>query len=211
MGPMGMYLIFGRNGTQLGGMFDKGSQGKPGSAYWLGYVSVDDVEGAIERAKAARGSVLTGPMDVPGGDRVAQLMDPHGAFFALHMRAGTAKPAAKASAPAKASKPAKKAAAANKKAPAPRNRAPRRGPRRRPRRRKSHRLHAKRRKRNLRRKNQPRVRPPRKPTRSKARRRPASADASAVALSAQARRVRLSRLAGRTANAPPAPCHSGLP
>jgi hypothetical protein len=128
MGPMGMYLIFGRNGKQLGGMFDKGSQGKPGSAYWLGYVSVKDLEGTVERAKTARGSLLTGPMDVPGGDRIAQLMDPHGAFFALHRPAAAAqaapapakasKPAkAAAPAPAKASKPPK--AAAPKKAPAP--------------------------------------------------------------------------------------------
>ncbi len=109
MGPMGMYLIFGRNGKQLGGMFDKGSQGKPGSAYWVGYVSVDDLDGTLSRAKAARGSVLTGPMDVPGGDRIAQLMDPHGAFFALHMAAAAARsaPAAKASKPAKAAAPTK--------------------------------------------------------------------------------------------------------
>jgi predicted enzyme related to lactoylglutathione lyase len=113
MGPMGMYLIFGRNGMQLGGMFDKGTQGKPGSAYWVGYVSVDDLDGTIERAKAARGSLLTGPMDVPGGDRIAQLMDPHGAFFALHMAAAAARAAPRA----KASKPAK-AAARPKKAPA---------------------------------------------------------------------------------------------
>jgi predicted enzyme related to lactoylglutathione lyase len=113
MGPMGMYLIFGRNGKQLGGMFDKGSQGKPGSAYWVCYVSVDDLDGTLSRAKAARGSLLTGPMDVPGGDRIAQLMDPHGAFFALHMAAT----AARAASAAKASKPAK-AAAQPKKAPA---------------------------------------------------------------------------------------------
>ena len=118
MGPMGMYLIFGRNGTQLGGIFDKGSQGKPGSAYWLGYVSVDDVEGTIERAKTARGSLLTGPMDVPGGDRIAQLMDPHGAFFALHMRAGTAKASPKASSRAKATAPSKTAAPAKASKPA---------------------------------------------------------------------------------------------
>ena len=118
MGPMGMYLIFGRNGRQLGGMFDKGAQGKPGGAYWLAYVSVTDLEGAVERAKGARGSVLMGPMDVPGGDRVAQLMDPYGAFFALHKPAaqGAAAESGKAAAraPAKkkaASKPAKKAAA----------------------------------------------------------------------------------------------------
>jgi uncharacterized protein len=117
MGPMGMYLIFGRNGRQLGGMFDKSSQGGPGSAYWLGYVSVKDLEGAVERAKAARGSLLMGPMDVPGGDRIAQLMDPHGAFFALHLAAGAASTARTASAPAKARKPAKPAAKAAAKTP----------------------------------------------------------------------------------------------
>ena len=51
MGPMGQYLIFGRDGQQLGGMFDKGSAGKPGSAYWLGYVSVTDLDATVERAR----------------------------------------------------------------------------------------------------------------------------------------------------------------
>jgi predicted enzyme related to lactoylglutathione lyase len=112
MGPMGTYLIFGRNGVQLGGLFDKGAAGKPGAAYWLGYVRVDDLEGAVERAKGARGSVLQGPMDVPGGDRIAQIMDPYGAFVALHLLAadkGAAKPRAKPAPTAKS--PAKKAAA----------------------------------------------------------------------------------------------------
>jgi predicted enzyme related to lactoylglutathione lyase len=134
MGPMGTYLIFGRNGAQLGGIFDKGAAGKPGAAYWLGYARVDDLDGAVERAKGARGSVLAGPMDVPGGDRIAQIMDPHGAFFALQLlaadkAAAAAKPRAKpapapaARAPVKAAKgtltakqPAKKAAG---KAPKP--------------------------------------------------------------------------------------------
>jgi predicted enzyme related to lactoylglutathione lyase len=120
MGPtQGMYVIFGRNGRQLGGMFDHSKQGRSG-AYWLGYVSVADLEGSIERAKGARGSVLVGPMDVPGGDRIAQLMDPYGAFFALHKVAaqGAAAETGVARAPKKAAakkpaagKPAKKAAA----------------------------------------------------------------------------------------------------
>ena len=120
MGAMGMYLVFGRNGRQLGGIFDKGAEGKPGSAYWLGYVSVTDLDGTIERAKGARGSLLTGPMDVPGGDRIAQLMDPHGAFFALHKAAGQAdsaaprKPAQKAAAKPAVAKPAAPKAAAAK-------------------------------------------------------------------------------------------------
>jgi predicted enzyme related to lactoylglutathione lyase len=119
MGPQGTYLIFGRNGSQLGGMFDKGAAGKPGAAYWLGYVRVDDLEGAVESAKGARGSVLTGPMDVPGGDRIVQFMDPHGAFFALHLLAAdkgavpkprAAKAAKAAPAPKAAAKPAVKPA-----------------------------------------------------------------------------------------------------
>jgi predicted enzyme related to lactoylglutathione lyase len=104
--PVGTYLIFGRNGRQLGGIFNKGDMGTPGPAYWVCYVSVPNLDDAIEEAKAGRGSVLHGPSDVPGGDRIAQLMDPHGAFFAMHWRPGmpAVKPAAKP--------PAKKAAAA---------------------------------------------------------------------------------------------------
>ena len=118
--PMGTYLIFGRNGRQLGGIFNKGEMGQPGPAYWVSYVSVPDLDDAIEQAKGGRGSVLHGPADVPGGDRIAQLMDPHGAFFALHWSAGTsapaARPAAKKKSPAKAAvepapKPAPKPAA----------------------------------------------------------------------------------------------------
>jgi len=108
--PMGTYLIFGRNGKQLGGMFNKGTMGRPGSAYWLSYVSVPNLDHAVEQAKAGRGAVLHGPADVPGGDKIAQLMDPHGAFFAMHWSASTpaAKPAAKQPAAKAVAKPAAK-------------------------------------------------------------------------------------------------------
>lgn len=93
MGASGTYLIFGRNGTQLGGMFNKGETGRPGTGYWVGYVRVRDLDDALTKAKAGRGALLNGPMDVPGGDRIAQLMDPHGAFFAVHMIASDTQPA----------------------------------------------------------------------------------------------------------------------
>jgi predicted enzyme related to lactoylglutathione lyase len=119
LGAMGRYLTFGRHGRELGGMFDKSAAGKPGSAYWLGYVSVPDLEAAVERAKAARGSILVGPMDVPGGDRIVQLMDPYGAFFALHMAAGqpVSAPAPKAGGARKPAKKARAKPAATKKKP----------------------------------------------------------------------------------------------
>jgi predicted enzyme related to lactoylglutathione lyase len=106
MGPMGTYLIFGRNGAQQGGMFNKGSMGRPGPGYWLCYVHVPNLDDAVAKAKAARGSVLHGPADVPGGDRIAQLMDPHGAFFALHWSASSAAPEQPAKAPRRAVKKA---------------------------------------------------------------------------------------------------------
>ncbi|HWK08496.1 MAG TPA: hypothetical protein VNR64_00500 [Vicinamibacterales bacterium] len=37
--------------------------------------------------RANGGRVLNGPMDVPGGDRVAQCLDPQGAAFAVHSKA----------------------------------------------------------------------------------------------------------------------------
>lgn len=84
MGPMGFYYVFGHNGRELGGAFDKPAA-MPGPPAWLGYVRVKHIEKVIRKAKAAGGTLINGPMDVPGGDRIAQLMDPHGVMFALHV------------------------------------------------------------------------------------------------------------------------------
>ena len=83
MGPMGFYYIFGRNGQQLGGMFDKPANA-PGGPTWLGYVRVKDVNQTVKKVKAAGGTLTNGPMEVPGGDWIAQFMDPDGAAFAVH-------------------------------------------------------------------------------------------------------------------------------
>jgi hypothetical protein len=96
MGPMGIYLVFGRNGAQLGGMFNKEDMGKAGAAYWVGYVRVQDVHETVEKVVAARGSLVNGPMEVPGGDWIAQFIDPYGALFAAHVLAVDVKPAKKA-------------------------------------------------------------------------------------------------------------------
>jgi predicted enzyme related to lactoylglutathione lyase len=83
LGAMGKYLIYGVDGKRLGGMFTKTKE-MPMPPSWMYYVHVDDLEAAVGRAKSKGGKVLNGPMDVPGGDRIAQLMDPQGAAFALH-------------------------------------------------------------------------------------------------------------------------------
>ncbi len=83
LGPMGTYRIFGRKGQELGGMFTKPREMTMPSA-WLYYVQVDDLEGAVARATSRGAKLLNGPMEVPGGARIAQLLDPQGAAFALH-------------------------------------------------------------------------------------------------------------------------------
>ena len=93
MGPMGVYLVFGRNGREIGGVFDKGKQGLPGGAYWVGYVRVPSMDAAVATVKAERGTLLNGPMEVPGGDWIAQFSDPHGAFFAVLVNAADTKAA----------------------------------------------------------------------------------------------------------------------
>lgn len=83
MGPMGEYLLFGAHGKDLGGMFTK-AEGQPMPTAWGYYVEVSDLDAAVARATARGGRLLNGPMEVPGGARIAQLMDPQGAAFALH-------------------------------------------------------------------------------------------------------------------------------
>ncbi|HTJ83936.1 MAG TPA: VOC family protein [Polyangiaceae bacterium] len=85
MGPMGTYVIFGLGEKQLGGMMKKPAE-NPMPPMWGYYTEVDDLDAAIARATKQGAKVLNGPMDVPGG-RVAQLMDPQGAAFALHRAA----------------------------------------------------------------------------------------------------------------------------
>jgi uncharacterized protein len=88
MGPMGKYLLWGRGGKQLGGMMTKPPgmktpDGREVPPSWMFYITTDDLEGALGRAKAKGARVLNGPMEVPGGQRIVQLLDPQGAAFAL--------------------------------------------------------------------------------------------------------------------------------
>jgi predicted enzyme related to lactoylglutathione lyase len=87
MGPMGTYFMFGRDRFTYGGMMNKPAE-MPAPPHWLHYVYVpDSADAAAERGTRAGGQVVNGPMEVPGGDRVAALVDPQGAAFAVHSKA----------------------------------------------------------------------------------------------------------------------------
>jgi len=82
MGPMGKYHMFGRQ-WPMGGMMNKPKEIAHVPNHWLLYFNVPDVHAAVERVKAKGGQVLH-TMEVPGGDWIAQCLDPQGAAFAVH-------------------------------------------------------------------------------------------------------------------------------
>jgi len=85
MGEMGVYQMYGRHDTPLGGMYNRPAQ-MPGPPAWLHYVMVDDVPRAVEATKANGGQIVNGPLEVPGGDWIATGTDPQGAMFAVHAK-----------------------------------------------------------------------------------------------------------------------------
>jgi predicted enzyme related to lactoylglutathione lyase len=140
MGPNGVYLVFGAGGVQRGGIYTL-QQKQASGPHWLPYAEVVDTDAAAASASAAGARIVAGPMDVPGGGRMAQLLDPSGVLFAIHTApkaaaAAAAKPAAKkaaspkappkaaAAAPAAGSKPASKPASSVPAGSAPASSAP---------------------------------------------------------------------------------------
>ena len=85
MGPMGQYRMFGR-GIELGGMMNKPPEMAQVPPNWGLYFRVDDINAGADRVKASGGQVLNGPMEVPGGNSIANCLDPQGAAFSLHYR-----------------------------------------------------------------------------------------------------------------------------
>ena len=88
MGPMGTYLLWGRQGKQLGGMMTMPStmttpDGQRVPPSWMYYATMADLDSALARAQSRGARIINGPMEVPGGQRIVQLIDPQGAPFAI--------------------------------------------------------------------------------------------------------------------------------
>jgi hypothetical protein len=86
MGPAGKYQMFNRPHGMIGGMMNKPPEMAKVPPNWLIYFRVPDVNAAAERVKANGGRILSGPNEVPGGDKVATAADPQGAAFGLHSK-----------------------------------------------------------------------------------------------------------------------------
>ncbi|MFN0063101.1 MAG: VOC family protein [Myxococcaceae bacterium] len=82
----GEYFMFGANAKEsFGGMSNMALQMKM-PAHWLYDVNVANCDEAAKRVTRLGGKVLNGPMDIPGGDKIAQCMDPQGAAFAIYAK-----------------------------------------------------------------------------------------------------------------------------
>ena len=83
MPGMGTYYIWKDGEHVRGGMMDMtGMTPDEVPPHWLVYFTVPDADAAAETTKAAGGQLLNGPVDIQVG-RLAVLMDPQGAMFAV--------------------------------------------------------------------------------------------------------------------------------
>ena len=79
------YTLFKRSGDVGVAGLMKTPDGMHMPPFW-GIYLVPDVDAAVDRVTANGGQILNGPMEVPGGDRVLNAMDPQGAAFSLHSK-----------------------------------------------------------------------------------------------------------------------------
>jgi predicted enzyme related to lactoylglutathione lyase len=83
-GRSSKYLLIRSKGELIGGMFDvAGVDTQANSSQWVVVMSVADVEAATATVKSAGGKILTQPTDLNERGRIAVVVDPDGALFAM--------------------------------------------------------------------------------------------------------------------------------
>jgi uncharacterized protein len=81
MGEMGQYQFVNHEDVMVGAIMQKMPQMPAPS--WIHYFWVESIETAKAAIDANGGTVINGPMQVPGDDWIVQGIDPQGAMFAL--------------------------------------------------------------------------------------------------------------------------------
>ena len=81
MGEMGLYEMYSVNGYTLGAIMPKPDM-MP-TSMWVYYLRVPEIDAAAAYVSDNGGTLLNGPMEIPGGEYIIQAIDPQGAMFAL--------------------------------------------------------------------------------------------------------------------------------
>ena len=77
----GAYTLIKADGQYIGGMVRLADGEAADYSRWLPYLSVTDVDRAVDLTRSAGGSALVGPLDLPNIGRAAAVKDPQGAVL----------------------------------------------------------------------------------------------------------------------------------
>ena len=77
------YMIFGKDGRDVGGMVAWSSMGQHKPAGWKGHIHTDEVDAETEAVVADGGVEFRPPTDIPGVGRFSVVGDPQGAEYLL--------------------------------------------------------------------------------------------------------------------------------
>jgi len=80
--PVGQYQIFADDSGDIGAMANTALNAET-HTHWLYYFAVPDLELSLRAVRSLGGTILNGPMQIPGRELVAQCEDAEGATFAL--------------------------------------------------------------------------------------------------------------------------------
>jgi predicted enzyme related to lactoylglutathione lyase len=85
MGPQGVYTIFTLDGKDVSACYKMDAkQAQTGMPpYWGTYISVENADAAVAKAKTLGGTVMMEPFDVMEHGRMAVITDPQGATFCV--------------------------------------------------------------------------------------------------------------------------------
>lgn len=85
MGPGQVYTMCVVNKKRVAALYALSDGFAPPGAppHWAAYVNVESVDATADKAVSAGGTLIKEPFDVPGGGRMAVLLDPTGAMFCL--------------------------------------------------------------------------------------------------------------------------------
>lgn len=83
MGEYSDYSMVDSAGNVVAGVCHARGENAGIPAAWLMYVTVDDLDGCVDKCRASGGAVIDGPRKT-GGARIAVIKDPVGAVLALY-------------------------------------------------------------------------------------------------------------------------------
>jgi len=81
MGALGKYRFIQHHDVGIGAIMPR--MPEMPVTLWSYYIGVDDIDRAVAAVTAGGGTLLNGPMEIPGGEFAANGMDPQGAAFGL--------------------------------------------------------------------------------------------------------------------------------